>query len=568
MSDSLAFSMRRRSGAVALALATAATGLHAQSGGGNPLDQLPSTRPLQPAPAPRTTVDVLTPAGPAEARLARSVTPARFDIEGVQAIPFDEVARLFAPLAGQPVTVERLVALSREATALYRGRGHPLSFVFVPDQTFEGGVVRVVAVEGYIASVRIEGDAGAAEPKLREIAERLQADRPLTQATFERVTQLLARLPGVKVDATASLPEATNGATVLVLKVQRQPYNLSLGADLRQPTPRAVLSGVINDPFLSGGQLSASTLLGSFEREKLLTVGYTQLVGADGLQLKTSFSHYRGYPDEQFGRDDALARFNINRRFELSASYPLHLSASSSLTLNGGFYAVDNIDDYRESATGGRLTDDTRVRALFAQLAYADARPDRSRTASVLLAQGLDGAGALAEVRSNINGLSGPGVAKLDFTRIAVDASQHDRFANQWGTAVSFGAQYSGHTLAASERISFGGARFGRGYAAGDAAGDSGWGVGLELNRLFRREGTWLKQIEPYLLIEAARISLQEGVPAPEKLGSVALGVRLSDARHYSVDIAIAKPTGDAAATNPARKPRLSLMLTYQLAAN
>lgn len=565
MKEAHAFPKRRVRMAVAMALATVTTGLHAQSGGGNPLDQLPSSRPLEPGPAPRTTVDVQTPAGPAEPRLARSVTPTRFDIEGVQAIPFAEVANLFAPLAGQPVTVERLVALSRDATALYRERGHPLSFVFVPDQTFDGGVVRIVAVEGYIASVRIEGDTGAAEPKLRQIAERLQAERPLTQANFERVTQLLARLPGVKVDATASLPQTTDGATVLVLKVKRQPYNVSVGADLRQPTSRAVLSGVINDPFWSGGQLSASTLLGKFEREKLLTVGYTQLVGADGLQLKTSFSNYRGYPDEQLGRGAELERFNTNRRLELSASYPLYLSARSSLTLNGGFYAVDNVDDYRESATGGRLTDDTRVRALFAQLAYADAQPDRSRSASVLLAQGLDGAGASAEVRSNINGLSGPGAARLDFTRIAVDASQRDRFANQWGTGVSFGAQYSGHTLASSERVSFGGPRFGRGYAAGDAAGDSGWGVGLEVNRLFKYEGSWLKQIEPYLLVEAARVSTREGTPAPEKLGSVALGVRLSDARYYSLDVAIAKPTGDPAATNPARKPRLSLMLTYQL---
>ncbi len=554
--------------AVALALATASTGLHAQAGAGNPLDQLPSTRPLQPTPAPRTTVDVQTPAGPAEARLARSVTPTRFDIEGVASIPFAEVASLFAPLAGRPVTVTQLVALSRDATALYRDRGHPLSFVFVPDQSFEGGVVRVVAVEGYIASVRIEGDTGAAEPKLREIAERLQADRPLQQATFERVTQLLARLPGVKVDATASLPETTDGATVLVLKVKRQPYNVSVGADVRQPTPRAVLSGVVNDPFWSGGQFSASTLIGNFEREKLLTLGYTQLVGADGLQLKSSFSAYRGYPDEQLGRGAALERFNTNRRLELSASYPLYLSARSSVTLNGGFYAVDNVDDYRERSTGGRLADDTRVRALFAQLAYADAQPDRSRTASVLVAQGLRGAGALAEVRSNIAGLSGTGSAKLDFTRIAVDASQRDRFGSQWGTGVSFGAQYSGHTLASSERVSFGGPRFGRGYAAGDAAGDSGWGVGLELNRLFKVDGTWLKQIEPYVLAEAARVSTNLGTPAPEKLRSVALGVRLSDRRYYSVDIAIAKPTGDAAATNPARKPRLSLMLSYQLAAD
>jgi hemolysin activation/secretion protein len=113
--------------------------------------------------------------------------------------------------------------------------------------------------------------------------------------------------------------------------------------------------------------------------------------------------------------------------------------------------------------------------------------------------------------------------------------------------------------------VSFGGARFGRGYAAGDAAGDSGWGIGLELNRQFKLESTWLKQAEPYLLFEAAQVSTHTGVPSPRDLRSIALGVRLSDARYYSLDLAVAKPTGDAAASNPARKPRLSVLLSYQL---
>jgi hemolysin activation/secretion protein len=291
------------------------------------------------------------------------------------------------------------------------------------------------------------------------------------------------------------------------------------------------------------------------------------LAGADGLALKAAYSIYRGYPDEEHGRGARIERFNTNRRAELSANYPLYLRASTRLTLSGGFYAVDNIDDYRVPANGARLTEDTRVRALFAQLAYADAQPDRSRNASLMIAQGLDGAGASAEIRSNVAGLSGPGTTRLNFTRLALDASQRDRFANQWGSAVSFGAQYSAQSLAASERISFGGPRFGRGYAAGDAAGDSGWGVGLELNRMFKFDGDWLKRVEPYLLFEAARVSNRFGTPMPKKLRSAALGVRLSDARHYSLDIVLAKPTGDAAVNNPARRPRLSLMLSYQLAA-
>lgn len=537
---------------------------HAQSAG-NPLDQLPLPASQAPVPAQRAQVDVQTPAQ-AAGRMGQTITPSRFDIEGVNALPFAELAAFFAPLAGQPVPVARLVQAAREATALYKERGHPLAFVYVPEQSFDGGIVRVVAVEGYIANIRIEGDAGPSEARLRAMAETLRAERPLRQATFERATQLMARLPGLTVNATAALPGTTDGATTLVLAVKRRPYDISLGADLRQPTPRAVLTGVINDPFIAGGQLSASTLLGNPRNEALLTTSYTQLVGADGLALKAAYTHYRGYPDEAMDRGSRIERRNTNRRAELSASYPLLLSGQRSLTLSGGFYAVNNLDDYRVPLTGTRLDDDTRVRALFAQLSYLDATATRSRSASVMLAQGLRGMGALAEQRSNVAGVAGTNPAKLDFTRLALDLSQRDRFDNQWGTAVSFGAQYSPHTLASSERVSFGNQRFGRGYAAGDAAGDSGWGLGLEVNRLFKLEGgNWLKQVEPYVLAEAAQVSLKQGEPSPRKLRSLALGARFTDGKHYSLDVAIAKPTGDPSANNPLRRARLTLLLTYNL---
>ncbi|WP_076998179.1 ShlB/FhaC/HecB family hemolysin secretion/activation protein [Variovorax sp. KK3] len=551
----------------ALALACAGAALHAQTPpAGNPLERLPAPAPIPGAAAPAPRLDTRTPEGAAAAGLARRFTPRRFDIEGVNALPFADIAKRFSPLANQEVSVAQLVAAAQAGTALYREQGHPLSFVYLPAQSFENGVVRVVAVEGYVAEVRIEGEAGPVAGKVREIAEGLTKERPLTQKSFERVTQLLMRLPGLSVAANAAMPSTTSGATTLVLQVKRVPYNVSVGADIRQPRARAVLSGVWTDPVVPGSELSASTLAGDFRREKLLTLGYSQFVGNDGLAFKLGVSDYRGYPDPASGRGATLERYNTNRRLDLAASYPLLLNARSSLMLSGGLYAVDNVDTYSAPASGGWLAEDTRVRALFAQLAYTDATPERSRTASVLFAQGIDGLGASAVNRSNIAGLSGANAARTSFSRVAVDAAQRDRFAGGWGTGFSFGGQYGTGPLASSERISFGGARFGRGYAAGDAAGDSGWGVGAELNKVWRTDFAWLKQVEPYVLLEAAGVSTRQGQPSPQKLGSFALGVRLSDARHYSLDLAVAKPTGDAAASNPQRKPRLSLMLSYQLA--
>lgn len=549
-----------RSSLSALIAGGLAAAAQAQSAG-NPLDQLPLPTPQ--APLPRTQVEVQQPNG-ASGRLGQVVTPTRFDIEGVAALPFADVAALFAPLAGQSVQVARLVQAAQQASELYKKHGHPLAFVYVPEQSFAEGVVRVVAVEGYIANVRIEGDAGPSEERLRAMAAALQAERPLRQATFERVSQLLARLPGLTVRATAALPASTDGATTLVLQVKRQAYDVSLGADLRQPSPRAVLTGVLNDPFMAGGQLNALTLLGNPKQEALLSTSYTQLVGADGTAVKASYTHYRGYPDENMERGVRIERRNTNQRAELSASHPLLLSAQRSLTLSGGFYAVNNLDAYHVPLTGTRLDDDTRVRALFAQLAYVGATATRSRSANLMLAQGIRGLGALAQQRSNVQGAAGINPAKLDFTRLSVDLSQRNRFANQWGAALSLGAQHSPHSLAASERISFGNQRFGRGYSAGDAAGDSGWGVGAELNRLFKFEaGNWLKQFEPYVLLEAAQVSMKKGLPAPRRLRSVALGARLSDGKHYHLDLAVAKPTGDASATNPLRRARMTLLLSY-----
>ena len=68
--------------------------------------------------------------------------------------------------------------------------------------------------------------------------------------------------------------------------------------------------------------------------------------------------------------------------------------------------------------------------------------------------------------------------------------------------------------------------------------------MGLQLNRAFPYDSQWLRQIEPYLLLEAAH-----------------------DNRHYSLDVAVAKPTGDAALNNPQRDVRVSLLLSYQLEA-
>lgn len=537
---------------------------HAQNTGpaGNPLDQLPSAQPTL-RPQGEGSTRIAPPPVPEQLSPARTVIPLKFEIEGVKSIPFDDVAALFKPFAGQSIMVAKLSELARQVTAMYQKQGYALSFGFVPEQDFKNGVVRVIAVEGYVATVQIEGDAGAAEPKLREIAEKIRQERPLRLASFERYTQLMAVLPGLKVEARATPPAQTDGAGSMVLKVSHQRFAVSAGTDIRSNKPRAIITGAINDPIVSGSRLSVSTLIGALDGESFAAAGYSQVIGSEGLTLKAEVSLYRGNPDAQLDTPPAIRRFTTYERAELSASYPLKLTRSESLFLSGGFYATHNADDYSNPASGAQLTDTVNVRAVFAQASYNEVREDQAQSLTLRLAKGLNGAGASSAITSNVPGPLPTNPARLDFTKVLFEGSQRNVWGKKWGTVVSFTTQYTPDTLPSSERVSFGSTRFGRAYAAGEVAGDTGWGVGFELNRAFAVDMKYAKQLQPYVLLESAQVRSKLGTAAFSKLASASLGLRVTDNNYYSVDIALSKPMGDASPDNPDRKLRVSTQLSY-----
>ncbi|RYX95933.1 MAG: ShlB/FhaC/HecB family hemolysin secretion/activation protein [Comamonadaceae bacterium] len=538
---------------------------------GNPVDQLPppipATRPAGPAGAAPSGIDAAPlPAQPAQ---STAVTPQRFAIEGVKAMPFDDIAALFKPLAGKPATVAILSDTARQATALYQQRGYALSFVYIPQQDFRDGAVRVVAVEGFVDKVTIDGAAGGAEPKLREFAERIRADRPLTLAVFERYTQLMTQLPGVKVEARALPPESTDGAGAMTLKVVREPYTVSASTDIRSSRLRAIVTGNLNDPIVSGGRLSASTLVGASSDETFVSGAYSQLVGNDGLTLKAEVSLYKGDPDADRNFTPVIRRYTTYRRAELSAQYPLKLTRTESIYLSGGVYGVSNTDDYRNPSNGATLSDEVQTRAVYVQASYNEATNEQARALSLRLTQGIDGLGASSAITTNVPGSNPVNPAKLGFTRVLVEASQRNRWgkpvagSGAWGTAFSFSGQYSGDILPSTERVSFGGGRFGRGYAPGDVSGDKGAGFGAEVNYAFPMAMTYVKQLQPYVLLETARVFSNAGNLAFSKLSSASIGLRVTDNRYFSVDVALSKPVGDASPNNPDRDIRASTMLSY-----
>ncbi|WNL47581.1 POTRA domain-containing protein [Dyella sp. BiH032] len=531
----------------------------------NPLQTLP--RVETPAAPPSVTFNVEKQRNDQLAALmALTLTPTRIDIGGVHSVPFDQVAALFKPLTGKTVRIADLVAAADACTKLYQDHDYALSFCFVPAQDFKDGVVQVSVVEGYVAEVNVAGSPGNMERKIRAIASHITADRPLRRSTFERYIQTLGMLPGAKIKADIPAPTTTDGATRLKLDVTRQRYDASAGIDVNHPGVQGLLTGTLNGMTPLAEQLTASALYPAGRTEQhFYSAGYAQMLGSGGLMGRIGASHFYGDPDISRQLPSYLRQRLTQDRLDLSLSYPLLLSSRRSLVLGGGVYGSHQSDHYLVRTNGAQLALKTDTRVLHAELDFTQVTEKRTRKLGFGVAQGLDAMGASNRATTNVPGALAVNPIDLRFTRYSLNAMQSDSWPAHLVTVANVLGQYSHYHLPSNEQISFGGPRFGLGYDPGAVSGDSGWGASLELNRPFKVDAKWLKLLTPYAMGQMARVYLNGARPLTDTLQTAALGLRLTDGKHYTVDISAAQPVGDRTQDNLARHTRYDLTFSYQL---
>jgi len=526
---------------------------------GDPTQTLPSIAPSRPAQS-NVTVQVERPDAAMQNLLASRLTPRHFKIEGAKTLPFEQIAARFAPLANREITVAELLQAADSVTQMYKDAGYPLSFAFVPAQSFENGDVLVTVVEGYVANVTVRGKPGPAEGRLRKIAQQLMRDRPLRQESFEHYVNVLSQQPGMQINATVQPPTTTDGACEMVLEAKRKPFTFGTGVEWMSPGLRAIATATTNSLTPLGEQLSFTTLFPKGHNdEEYYAINYAQPIGTEGMLAKVTASHYRGVPE-----NTALAPIgfesryvNDSKRIGGTLSYPVILTNRHALTLTGGFYANNQFERYTQAVQPGAgrqvelLTD---VRVASAEASYLQRGQGVTRNATLGFYKGFDALGATRE--NNINDLS--------FFRTRLLVSQANDLPYAFGMAVSAAGQYSGNRLASSEQISFGGRFFGLGYPAGEVAGDKGWGASAEINRMFAVDYPYLKTLQPFVVTDYARVFSNSVSLSHRTLQSVGIGLRFSDRRYYTMDVSVAQPVGDKPTNASHRSPRFNLLWSYQ----
>lgn len=521
---------------------------------GNPVDAMPQIERPPSATQPPPVVQTATPEQLAlQARLAQRIVPRHFDVTGVHEMPFEEVSALLEPLSGKEISLGELVQQVDKITQLYRDRGYPLSFALVQNQAFANGLVVVTVVEGYIGTVRIEGDIGNAQDRLESLAEPLKAEKPLKQATLERVLNLMRTVPGVKFTPALDLPRRADGATELVLTASRQPVSLTAGvADLgtgMQPLVNAATNSLT--PLGEQVKLTAAVPFNT-DDVKYVSGEIRVPIGNDGLAVKVDGYHYDAKP-----KDDAIEYLGFQRRVKndrigIGVSYPFLLNNTRSLTGTLGVYAANSKDRYEAKNSDRWLQQDAQVRAANLEMRYIQVSEAATSDVTLAVAKGFNSAGAKKEINTNY-GYSAVPILDLDFTRYNLNAKQTFALPAQFGLTLSGAAQYSSNILPSSEQVSFGSWRFAMGYPQGEQSGDKGVGVSAEVNRRFGTGWEYLSNVQPYALIDFARTYYNnKGLQQLNQrhLSSVALGLRFTDDKYYLFDFNVAKPIGSATVNN------------------
>lgn len=491
--------------------------------------------------------------------MGTKVTVRKIRIEGGTVYPLKELGEGFTPLLGHEVTLADLIDATRGITKRYQADGYLLSYAFLPQQKFDQGVVRVVLVEGYIRDYQMQGDIGRVSAYLDKLVAKLKAERPLTRKTFERYTSLMSRVPGVTVQAQVPPPGTTDGATTLVAQATRKPFTSSLSAtDDSRGGLQALLGVTSNSQTAMAEQLSISGLFPpGKDAEHYYRLDYSQYLNDEGTQLSFSGSSYSADPSTRVQLDNGLQlkQHRDTDRFSLGFSHPLTAAQNEWLNAGVRLYAVDDKARYEVVGLPLSVQSTTNIRALAFEGDWRKSDDKQLRILSAGLYKGINGMGAKTDDT----------LYDLDFFRLRLSGVQSDKFSEHWQGVASAALYWSNDNLPDSERAVFGGQNFGRGYSTDQASGDKGWGVAYEVNYSFNREGTWVKVLQPYAVLDAARTWFNDLQAPQSKLSSLAFGLRFGDAHYYNISLEAAKPMSDIALDSLNRDPRYTVSFSYQL---
>ena len=458
-------------------------------------------------------------------------------VDGVTAYRPEALRASYASILEKEVTLAEIYRVVEGLTAKYRNDGYVLSQVFVPAQTVEGGSIRLQALEGYIANVRVEGGTDEMRRRVKKYGEKIRASRPLRMAALERYVLLVNDLPGFAAQAVLA-PSTVPGASDLVLQLARHREQSDLSSDNRGSEAQG--------PARLSGNLILQSLVGAASRTELRSVttftnelfyaavAHDQFIGAHGGKVGIAASYVYSKPQEL-----SIVPLRLNEQSDslhVSYSHPIIRRRSRNLFVRGMLTAFDS------TSRVFNVTDTVdHVRSVTVGATYDGAdRLGGVNLFDVAFSQGLQELGASREGDQILSRSTG----RVDFRKSTIYAQRVQALPAGWSLLFGASGQYAFTDLLASEMFSVGGEWFGRGYDPSTLLNDHGAALKLDL-RYSLRLGAKPITLMPFAFGDAGRVWQRtpfRGIEPSQSIASAGGGAWLNVGRQFAGFIEIAKP--------------------------
>jgi hemolysin activation/secretion protein len=399
-------------------------------------------------------------------------------IEGATVFPADEFQTSYLQFYNQRISFETLNAITAELTKKYRDQGYLLSRVILPAQDVDqqAAEIRLLAIEGFIASIQYEGDADLVamfKKRFSAVEQKLLEKKPLKHADFEREMLLLQDLPGLKVSSRFQEAPVQSGS-ILVLELEKKALsgNVSLSNSGTGSAGPGLISASVSLNSLPLLGLSSTVYYSQAAHIKeyfsiTLSEAY-QFV--NGLTVSASYAHsYSPEPDTDFAR---LFDYKTKgKTLNLNVTYPLIRSRDLNLSLGLGYeHRNSDSDLLGEHYNHDRL----RTLSFNTNFDFSDEVGGVTQLIATI-SQGLDVFGATNHDPESTNPLAGAKFIKGD-----IYFSRNQQLPLNLSFLLAAELMVSDSVLSSYNKFSFGGGQFGRGYDSGTIEGDNAFAISFE----------------------------------------------------------------------------------------
>lgn len=506
-----------------------------------------TTQPVMPAPAP--VLPGITQEPPAAAAPAGERIEVRsFRITGNTAFTPDQLLPLLDGARGSSLTLAELDALALRITRHYRDAGYLLARAYLPPQDVRDGLVTIDVLEGRLGQVETRNLAGLSGSALAPLSQ-LADGQLVSRGPLEGSLLALSDLPGVEVKSTLRPGAAVGTSDLLVEVAPGRAFTGSADLDSygNRYTGQYRLGATLswNNPASLGDQASLRAQ-GNDQGFAYLRLGYQLPLGARATRVGVAASHMRY---ELGGGFAPLAASGEATVFSLHARHPLVRTRDTSWFLQAQYDDKALQDRIASTAMRSSKTLRNWTFGVSGDLSDDWGGGGASRLAlSATLGQlTLDAASALAD--------QGTARTQGHFSRWLLSLERQQLLGARFSLAGSYSAQRAGQNLDSSEKFALGGALGVRAYPQGEAAGDHGQLISVELRHQVNAQ--W--QLQGFY--DDGRVAVNHSPWAAganrRHLAGYGLGVGYA-AAGVSLRLAAAWKAGSAAPTSDTdRSPRL-----------